>query len=64
MSHAQVMLASWAGALTAIAVFAGWRERRRNRRVTMDAVGLMPWMTVQVLALVGLAICGLLALAG
>ena len=63
MTHVQVVLASWAGALTAVALFAGWREWRRARRVEMDAVGLMPWQTIQVLAVIGLAICGLLALA-
>lgn len=62
MTHVQVLLAGWAGALTAVAIFAGWREWRRNRRHEPDAVGLVPWQTVQVLALVGLAICGLLAL--
>lgn len=62
MTHVQVLLAGWAGTLTAVAVFAGWRERRRNGRVNMDAVGLMPWTTIQILALIGLALCGLLAL--
>lgn len=62
MTHVQVLLASWAGAFAVVAVYAGWRERRRNRRTDMDAVGLMPWTTIQILALIGLALCGLLAL--
>lgn len=63
MTHVQAILAGWAGALTTVALFAGWRERRRARRSDPDAVGLVPWPTVQVLALIGLALCGLLALA-
>lgn len=62
MTHVQVLLAGWAGALTAVAVYAGWRDRRRTRRADMDAVGLLPWTTIQVLAFLGLAVCGLLAL--
>lgn len=63
MTHVQAMLAGWAGALAAVALFAGWRDRRRNRRSDPDAVGLIYWPTVQMLAMVGLALCGLLALA-
>lgn len=62
MTHAQVLLAGGAGTALAVALFAGWRERARKRRTTFDAVGLIAWPTVQMLALIALAMCGLLAL--
>lgn len=62
MTIAQAMLWSGAGGGAAIAVLAGWRERRRKRRDDPDAVGLLDWPTIQVLALLGMAICGWLAL--
>lgn len=62
ITHVQVLLAGWATALAAIIVFAGWREHRRKQRTDFDQVGLIPWPTVQVLAAIGLALCGLLAM--
>lgn len=62
MTHAQVLLAGGAGIAAAVALVAGWRERARKRRVDFDRLGLIAWPTVQMLALIALAICGLLAL--
>lgn len=64
MTHMQALLAGWATALGGVAVLAGWRERQRRVRTRPDAVGLIAWPTVQLLAFVGLAMCGLLALSG
>lgn len=60
----QPLLASIAATALALAVFAGWRERRRVRRIDPDAVGAIDWLGVQMAALVVLAIAGLLALHG
>lgn len=62
MTHAQVLLASGAGTALAVALVAGWRERARKRRIDFDRLGLVAWPTVQMLALIVLAMCGLLAL--
>ena len=62
ITHVQVLLAGWAAALAVIVVFAGWREHRRKQRTDLDAVGLISWPTVQMLAAIGLALCGLLAM--
>ncbi|NBC35724.1 hypothetical protein GTZ99_04040 [Novosphingobium sp. FSY-8] len=49
------------GAMIALAVVAGWADRRRMRRADADAVGWMPWRAVAfwscagVLVLAGLA---------
>lgn len=64
MTQAQVAIAAAAGAAAALAVLAGWRERARSRRRNLDAVGLVAWPTVQMLALIALAIFGILALHG
>lgn len=56
MSDAQVLLWGGAGAALALAILAGWRERARQRRSDLDAVGLIPWPTVQLCALVALLI--------
>ena len=63
MGQAQVLM--WAGAGTAlgVAVLAGWRERMRKQRTDPDAVGLVSWPTVQMLALIATAICAALAFA-
>jgi len=52
-----------AGALAALAILAGWRDRQRRFRTDPDRVGVVDWPTVQVLALVALAIVVSLALA-
>lgn len=45
-----------AGASLALAVFAGFRDWRRKRRVDLDKVGIIDWPAVQVLALIAVAI--------
>ncbi|SFO27636.1 hypothetical protein SAMN05428984_3139 [Sphingomonas sp. OK281] len=50
------MLWSAGGGLAAIAVVAGLGERRRRRRHDPDSVGWVDWLTVQMLALIGLAV--------
>ncbi|MEO9129645.1 MAG: hypothetical protein ABI240_00400 [Sphingomonas sp.] len=45
-----------AGASLALALFAGFRERQRKRRVNLDKIGLIDWPAVQVLALIATAI--------
>ena len=57
-----MLLAGGAGTALTLALVAGWRERARRRRTAFDAVGLVAWPTVQMLALIVLAACGLLAL--
>lgn len=48
---------AWSGGgLVLVAGLAGWRERRRKARRDPDAVGAVDWATVQILALVSLAI--------
>jgi hypothetical protein len=48
------VLWSASGGLAALAVVAGLGERRRRRR--RDSVGWVDWPTVQMLALIGLAV--------
>lgn len=43
-------VAGAAGALLLISLVAGLGERRRRRRVHIDAVGWMPWANLSVLA--------------
>jgi hypothetical protein len=62
VADVQAMLWGGAGILVTIAVFAGWREHRRTRRDDVDAVGMIAWPTVQILALIALAVVGLFAL--
>ena len=50
-----------AGVLVAVAVAAGFGERRRRRRHDLDRVGWVDWPTVQMLALIALAITVALA---
>ena len=45
----QLLLA--AGMMLALAVAAGVAEHRRRRRRDMDRVGLVPWVTIQMAAL-------------
>ena len=50
-----------AGASLALAVFAGFRDWRRKRRVDLDKVGIIDWPAVQVLALIAAAILASIA---
>lgn len=50
-----------AGVLVAVAVAAGFGEWRRRRRHDLDRVGWVDWPTVQMLALIALAITVALA---
>lgn len=54
----------WIGCVGALAVagISNWAERRRNRRVDMDAVGFMPWPLIMILALLMSAVCAAFAL--
>lgn len=44
-----------------VAVVAGFGERRRKRRVDLDRVGWVDWPTVQMAALIAVAIFGIIA---
>jgi hypothetical protein len=50
------MLWSASGGLVVVAVVAGLGERRRRRRRDPDSVGWVDWPTVQMLALIALAV--------
>ena len=50
------VLWSVSGGLAALVVVAGLGERRRRRRRDPDSVGWVDWLTVQMLALIGLAV--------
>ncbi len=52
----QMFAAAWSVACLALALLAGWRERRRARRHDPDAVGWVDWQGVQMLALIALAV--------
>jgi hypothetical protein len=64
MSPAQVLLSTVAAGGAAVAVLAGWRDRRRRLRADVDAVGWVDWSLVQMLAIFALAAAGLLAWKG
>ena len=53
---------SASGGLASLAVVAGLGERRRRRRHDPDSVGWVDWQTVQMLALIALAVTVGLAL--
>ncbi|MFN4221323.1 MULTISPECIES: hypothetical protein [Novosphingobium] len=51
-----------AGSLAlALAILAGWADRRRLRRTNLDAVGFMPWTVIYLVSF--LAACVLIGLA-
>ena len=50
-----------AGGSLALAIVAGFGDRRRKRRANLDSVGLVDWPTVQVLALIAAAILASIA---
>ena len=54
----------WGGAVAALllAIGSGLAERRRHRRRNMDRAGFMPWVLIQVLAMLGAMILASLAL--
>jgi len=52
----------WAAGSAGVATLAGWRDRRQRLRTDPDRVGAVDWPTVQVLALIALAIAVSLAL--
>ena len=62
MTAAQGALVAGAALAATVALLASWRERARTRRRDLDAVGPIDWPLVQMLALIALAGCGLLAL--
>lgn len=64
MSDAQVLLIAGAALAAVIAVLAGWRDVRRRRRADIDAVGWVDWTTVQMAALIVLAVLGWLVMNG
>jgi hypothetical protein len=56
------LLWSASGGLAALAIAAGLGDRRRRRRRDLDSVGWVDWPTVQMLALIALAVTAGLAL--
>jgi len=50
-----------AGASLVMAIVAGLGDRRRKRRANLDAIGLVDWPTVQVVALIAMAILASIA---
>lgn len=56
------MLWTASGCLAALAVAAGLGDRRRRRRRDPDSVGWVDWPTVQMVALIALAVTVGLAL--
>lgn len=52
------------GAAVVVVLLSGWRDWRRTRRDNPDAVSMIDWPTVQVLALIGVVVMAGLALRG
>ncbi|HLL29464.1 MAG TPA: hypothetical protein VK403_00550 [Allosphingosinicella sp.] len=50
-----------AAAFAALALLAGWAERRRDKRRDLDKPGWVPWQLVMVLAMMATVVCGALA---
>ena len=50
-----------AGIAVGVAVLAGMADWRRTRREDLDRFGLVDWRTVQMAALVGAALCVIVA---
>ena len=44
-----------------LAVLAGLADRRRSRRADLDRIGLLDWRGVQMFALIGVAVCVIVA---
>ncbi len=49
------------GLCLAVAVLSGWRDHRRAQRSDPDAVGIIDWPTVQMVALMAAALLASLA---
>ena len=64
MTFTQVLLSGVGGGGAALALLAGWRDRRRRLRADVDAVGWVDWPLVQMLAIFAVAAAGLLAWKG
>lgn len=45
-----------------LAVIAGFADRRRQKRTDFDAVGILPWPFIQLMALLAALVCASLAL--
>ena len=56
----------WAGVgiALALAIGAGIADWRRHRRANLDAIGMLDWRTMQMLALIAAAMCGAVAIKG
>ena len=56
----------WAGFAGAVAMAGldNWADKRRARRHDPDAVGLMPWPSITIVAIFAAAICAALAFKG
>jgi hypothetical protein len=54
----------WAGCAAAIGIagLSAWAERRRARRIDLDAVGFMPWPLIMIMSILLGAVCAAIAL--
>lgn len=60
----QAVLLGAAASCAALAAGAGWGDRRRTQRRNLDAVGLLDWRTVQLVAIAGGLVLMALAIRG